>query len=54
MNNNPYMVLEKVEEGMYKSIFVACLAEAFRKCIESPNRSIVKKIEVAVVEKYDK
>lgn len=48
------MVLEKVEEGVFKSIFVASLAEAFRKCIESPNRTIVKKIEVAVVEKYGK
>lgn len=54
MQPNPYIVLEKVEEGLYKSIFVSNLAEAYRKCLESSDRTIVKKIDVKVIEQHGK
>jgi len=54
MHQNPYIVLEKVEEGVYKAIYVNNLADAFAKCLVSSERIIVKKIETKVIEKYDK
>lgn len=48
------MVLEKVEEGVYRFIYVSNLADAFAKCLQSTDRMIVKKIDVAVIEKHDK
>jgi len=54
MHQNPYIVLEKVEEGLYKSLFVSNLADAYRKCLEAPDRLIVKKIDVCVIENHGK